>query len=88
MDASHAVEQEEIIFDEILISDRITFIADLLRDREHILFTEILMPKPVRAYVVATLLAVLEMTRTGRIRLQQHRIFGEIRMLRTFLPEQ
>jgi segregation and condensation protein A len=88
MDASHAVEQEEIIFDEILISDRITFITNLLHGREHILFTEILMPKPVRAYVVATLLAVLEMTRTGRIRLQQHRVFGEIRILRTFLPEQ
>jgi len=80
IDSQETIEQEEIVFDEVLVSDRISFIESLLADRESFLFEELFPPAPGRAVIIASFLAVLEMARMRRIRIMQHRLFGEIRI--------
>ncbi len=87
LNSTNEVETGEIIFDEILVSDRIEYITELLKEKEAILFTEIFTAKPSKAEVIATFLAMLEMSKTRMVRVQQHRVFGEIRILRNFTLE-
>jgi len=87
LNSTNEVETGEIIFDEILVSDRIEYITELLKEKEAILFTEIFSAKPTKAEVIATFLAMLEMSKTRIVRVQQHRVFGEIRILRNFTLE-
>ncbi|HOP30033.1 MAG TPA: segregation/condensation protein A [Spirochaetota bacterium] len=87
LNSTNEVETGEIIFDEILVSDRIEYITELLKEKEAILFTEIFSAKPSKAEVIATFLAMLEMSKTKMVRVQQHRVFGEIRILRNFTLE-
>lgn len=87
LDSTNEVETGEIIFDEILVSDRIEYITELLKEKEAILFTEIFSARPTKAEVIATFLAMLEMSKTRMVRVQQHRVFGEIRILRNFTLE-
>ena len=87
LNSTNEVETGEIIFDEILVSDRIEYITELLKEKDVILFTEIFSAKPTKAEVIATFLAMLEMSKTRMVRVQQHRVFGEIRILRNFTLE-
>jgi segregation and condensation protein A len=80
--AAAVIEQKEIVFDEILVSDRITHVTELLKEKEQLLFTEIFSPSPTRAEIVATFLAILEMAKMRKIKCMQHRVFGEIRIFR------
>lgn len=82
MNAARSVERQEIVFDEILVSDRIAYIDGLLAHREQLLFREIFTSSPSRAEIIATLLAILEMAKMRRIGIMQHRIFGDIRITR------
>jgi len=82
-----AVETAEIVFDEILVSDRIEYIAELLKEKDVILFEEIFSANPTKAEIIASFLAVLEMTKTFMIKVQQHRVFGDIRIIRNFAIE-
>lgn len=84
MDSKVSVERDEIIFDEILVSDRIDSIIEILKENEAVIFTEIFDSKPTKPMVVATFLAILEMAKTRMIKVVQHRIFGDIRLLRNF----
>ncbi|MCU0846787.1 MAG: segregation/condensation protein A [Spirochaetes bacterium] len=84
MESVATVEKEEIIFDEVLVSDRIEHITGLLKERDSILFEEIFSGSPNRAEIVASFLATLEMTKTSLIKIMQHRVFGSIRILRNF----
>ncbi len=82
IDTTGVIEQKEIVFDEILVSDRINYIEGLLEKNEYIIFSDLFTPGPPRMEIVATFLAVLEMAKTRRIRIMQHRVFGEIRIFR------
>ena len=82
MDSAREIEQKEIVFDEILVSDRIALITELLKEKEQVLFIEIFSERPTRAEIVATFLAMLEMAKTRRLRIMQHRVFGDIRLFR------
>ena len=84
IESERIVIQEEIVFDEILISDRIEYIMDLLKDNEIIIFSDIFSTQPARSEVVVSFLAILEMTKTSVIKIIQHRVFGEIRIARNF----
>lgn len=84
LESSHEIEHEEIIFDEILVSDRMEHIIHLLKENEAILFIDVFSPHPSRHDIVATFLAILEMAKTKMIRIVQHRVFGDIRILRNF----
>ena len=88
LESQSTVEQEEIIFDEILVSDRIEYITELLKESDFIIFTEIFINRPSRPEVVATFLAILEMAKTKIIKIVQHRVFGEIRLVRNFSSKQ
>ncbi len=87
LNAAVPVESREIIFDEILVSDRIEYITQLLKESEAILFADIFSATPTKPQVIATFLAILEMTKTSMVRVQQHRVFGDIRILRNFSLE-
>ncbi|PKL38056.1 MAG: ribulose phosphate epimerase [Spirochaetae bacterium HGW-Spirochaetae-1] len=88
LESQSTVEQEEIIFDEILVSDRIEYITELLKENDFIVFIEIFQNRPSRPEVVATFLAILEMAKTKIIKIVQHRVFGEIRLVRNFSSKQ
>lgn len=81
------VDTREIIFDEILVSDRIEYITELLKENEAIIFNNIFPERPSKADIIATFLAILEMSKTRMIKIQQHRVFGDIRILRNFSLE-
>ena len=87
LNSTVTVDTREIVFDEILVSDRIEFITQLLKENESIIFTEIFSAKPTKAEIIASFLAVLEMSKTCMIKVQQHRVFGDIRILRNFSLE-
>jgi len=81
-DTARDVEEGEIVFDELLISDRIDFIKVLLRDQEHIFFNDLFTLQAHRSEIVVSFLAILEMAKSGLIRLLQHTIFGDIKIQR------
>ena len=88
MSTSKEPEEKEIILDEILVSDRINFIVGVLRKKEQVLFHEIFSQHPTRAEVIATFLAVLELTKLHRIRILQERNYGDIHITRAFSPDE
>ncbi|MCP4136529.1 MAG: segregation/condensation protein A [bacterium] len=88
LESQTTVEREEIVFDEILVSDRIDFIAGLLKEKEVILFVEIFSKRPKREEIVASFLAILEMAKTKMVKLFQYTAFGDIRIGRNFSLEQ
>jgi segregation and condensation protein A len=60
------------------VLERMTEILSVLRDAWSLLFSSLAGAEGRRSEVVVTLLAVLELTRLGRIRTQQTELFGEI----------
>jgi len=82
IDSREVIEQQEIVFDEILVSDRIQFISDLLEKQDHIIFADLFGDRPTRPLIIASFLAILEMAKTRKIRIMQHTVFGEIRILK------
>lgn len=86
MDSSAAseTEREEIVFDEILVSDRIEYIASFLQDKESVIFTDLFITVPRKAEIIASIMAVLEMVKTKMIKVLQEQIFGEIVLVRHF----
>ena len=62
------------------VIERMTEILTLLRDTWSLLFTSLVGSDRNRADVVVSLLAVLELVRLGRIRVQQSELFGDIVM--------
>lgn len=82
MEARVEVEQEEIVFDEILVSDRIALITDLLKVKESIVFSDLFGFKSSRMEIVATFLAMLEMCKSRIVNILQHKIYSTIRIVR------
>ncbi len=78
----HNVEHEEIVFDEILVSDKIEFIVQLLEVKDHIFFTDLFSGNTNRMELVVTFMAILEMAKYRKIKILQHKVFGDIRILR------
>ena len=62
------------------VMERMTEILTLLRDTWSLLFSSLVGGDRNRADVVVSLLAVLELVRLGRIRVQQSELFGDIVM--------
>lgn len=84
MDSHVEVEQEEILFDEILVSDRIEHITSLLTYKEEIIFDDIFSVRPSRHEIVASFLAILEMSKARMLYLLQEKIFDIITLRRRF----
>lgn len=82
LESEESVEQEEIVFDEVLVSDKIEFISGLLMEKDQISFRDIFSEKPGRIEIIASFLAILEMTKSKNIRIMQHVLYGEIIIVR------
>jgi len=62
----------------VTIDDQIEFIMDQISKQERIGFTEIMSQFEERVVVIVTFMAILELIRTHRIRVQQASVFSEI----------
>jgi segregation and condensation protein A len=82
MESQTVIEEKEIVFDEILVSDRIEHVKSLLAGKDVLDFVEIFSPRPSRPEIVVTFLAILELAKTKFIKILQHRVFGSIRIVR------
>jgi segregation and condensation protein A len=82
LDSNEVVYQREIEFNEVLVSDRIDYINLLLMKKNQILFNEIFSSNPGVGEIIASFLAILEMTKGKLIVLMQYKVFGEIIILR------
>jgi segregation and condensation protein A len=79
-------KREEIVHEinpeEIAIEDRISAIMKLLRKQDHASFVELFADVPRKIVAIVTLLAILELVRARRIRVQQVTPFSELRVYR------
>ncbi len=88
LNETHEVDTREIIFDEILVSDKIEHIIEMLKEKDKIEFTEIFSDHPSRAEIIASFLAILEMSKTRMIKVRQEKNFGVIFIFRQFSSQQ
>jgi len=88
MDTPKDIKQEELIFDEIEVRDRIDYIVSFLKERESVAFEDIFFAKPTRAEFIASFLAILELSRTSLIKIIQEQFFGDLLLVRSFTSNQ
>jgi segregation and condensation protein A len=69
----------EINAEQVTVADRMEFILRRFNDQPHFLFSELFESTTTVTTIVATFLAVLELTRLGEILIQQERAFADIR---------
>jgi segregation and condensation protein A len=62
----------------VTIDEQIEFMLELISRKERIAFTEIMGQLRERVVVIVTFMAILELIRTRRIRVQQASVFSEI----------
>ncbi|MDA3901243.1 MAG: segregation/condensation protein A [Spirochaetes bacterium] len=86
MSVTAPIEEREIVFDEILVSDRIDFIINFLRTKEQISFKQLFHSIPSIPEIVSTFLACLELAKMHSIKVMQHKQFGTIHLFRNFDP--
>jgi len=84
LESQTVIDEKEIVINEILVSDKIEYIKNLLRLNEVILFTDVVESFTNRREILASFLAILEMAKTQFLKIFQHRVFGEIRLIRNF----
>ncbi len=80
--ASAREDFREIYEERFTVSDKIEEILYSLRDRSQILFRELFQETATRSEVVVTFLALLELIRLKRLRVQQMEAFGEIHVVK------
>ncbi|MBC2594053.1 segregation/condensation protein A [Ruficoccus amylovorans] len=75
------IVQGEIRDEQVTVSDRMEYILNKLSDTPEFLFTELFEPgqKITVPLIVASLLAVLELTRLKKLTVEQEELFGDIR---------
>jgi len=72
----------EIIEEQFTVSDKIEELLYTLRDRTELVFSEVFAKAGSRAEVVVTFLALLELIRLKRLKVQQPEAFGEIHVVK------
>jgi segregation and condensation protein A len=80
-EALHRVEKEnlrEIFAEHFTVAEKIDEVRDMLIKQARVSISGIFRQMNSRNEIVCTFLAVLELIRTGLIRLEQERVFGEI----------
>jgi segregation and condensation protein A len=66
----------------INIEDQINYLVGLLEEKERIGFVDVMTQLKERLIIIVTFMAILELIRTHRIRIQQATLFGEIWIIR------
>ena len=76
------IDEGQINAEQVTVSDRMELILLRIKHEPSFLFSELFESSTTITTIVATFLAVLELTRLSKIKLQQDRAFGDIRCLR------
>jgi len=83
MSQKRAEVVHEVVREEVSIEERMEVILDLLREKESATFVELFADTPRRMVAIVTFIAVLELTRSLRLRIYQAVPFSEVRVYRT-----
>ena len=83
-DTRKEIEQEELVFDEIQVKERIDHILSFLKEKESVAFMEIFSAKPSMAELIASFLAILELSKASLIKIVQEQFFSDISLVRSF----
>ncbi len=73
------ITEGEINAEQVTVADRMEHVLLQVKDRKTFLFSELFESTTTLTTIVATFLAVLELTRLGKIRIQQDQAFSDIR---------
>jgi len=73
------ITEGEISAEQVTVADRMEHVLLQVKDRKTFLFSELFESTTTLTTIVATFLAVLELTRLGKIRIQQDQAFSDIR---------
>ena len=73
------ITEGEIHAEQVTVADRMEFVLVRLQDRKAFLFSELFESTTTLTTIVASFLAVLELTRLGKIKIQQDQAFADIR---------
>lgn len=68
----------EIHAEQVTVSDRMEFVLERIKTKKSFIFTELFEEKITLRRLVATFLAVLELTRLGKLRVEQTESFADI----------
>ena len=76
------ITAHEVNVPTINIEDQINYMIGLLEEKARIGFVEVMGQLKERLMIIVTFMAILELIRTHRIRIQQATVFGEIWIMR------
>ncbi len=82
LERAKITDWHEVTLDRISITERISNIMELLRDRENINFEELFAGEATKVELIVSFLAVLELLRLRILRAHQSEPFGPIRIFR------
>lgn len=68
------------LYEEVSVNEKISLIYELIESRGEFAFTDLIIDPRSIMEVVCAFLAVLETTKARRIRIYQHKMFGDIRL--------
>jgi len=69
------------LYEEVSINEKVSLVYELLEKQGSFLFTDLITRTGSILDVVCSFLAILELVKTRRIRLEQNKLFGDIRIL-------
>jgi segregation and condensation protein A len=75
-------EEFEVLLVDYTVEDKITTITELLDNRDHFNYFEIIKKAMPKVELVCIFLALLELVKKGRIGVRQHKIFGDIEIVK------
>ena len=76
------IDEGQINAEQITVADRMELVILRIKQKDNFLFSELFESSTTITTIVATFLAVLELTRLDKITLKQDRAFGDIRCMR------
>jgi segregation and condensation protein A len=81
------IDEGQINAEQVTVADRMELVLLRIQHEEGFLFSELFESTTTITTIVATFLAVLELTRLNKITLKQDRSFGDIRCSRVEVPD-
>ena len=76
------IDEGQINAEQVTVADRMELVLLRIKHKESFLFSDLFESSTTITTIVATFLAVLELTRLDKISLKQDRAFGDIRCMR------
>jgi segregation and condensation protein A len=76
------IDEGQINAEQVTVADRMELVLLRIKQKDNFLFSELFESSTTITTIVATFLAVLELTRLDKITLKQDRAFGDIRCMR------